>query len=95
MDLLAKFEELVLDGSTEIEGQDIVVTRGSEINIKIYEEDGHVVIKIVSPPIQLRVSKIGPKKLVNVLRPTLHQIEIHKNKYSIISDNLPDIDLER
>jgi hypothetical protein len=95
MDLLAKFEELVLNGSTEIDGQDIQVTRGAEINLKIYPEDGHVVIKVGSPPIQLRVTKLGFKKLVNVLRPTLNQIEIHRDSFKVISDNCPEVEFER
>jgi hypothetical protein len=95
MDMTAMFEELVLKGSVEIEGKDVVLTRGSEINIKIYEEDGYVVIKFGSPPIQIRVSKIGPKKLINVLRPTLEEIHMHKDRFTIMSDNCPDIEMER
>lgn len=95
MDLLAMFEKLVLDGSAEIDGQDVVLTRGSEINLKIYAEDGHVVIKVGSPPIQLKVHKIGLKRLVNVLRPTLKQVEMHSDKYVVISDNCPDVEFER
>jgi hypothetical protein len=95
MDLLATFEKLVLEGSAEIDGQDVVLTRGSEINLKIYAEDGYVVIKVGSPPIQLKVQKIGPKRLVNVLRPTLEQIEMHSDRYVVRSDNCPDVEFER
>jgi DUF1009 family protein len=89
------FEKLVLDGQVEIDGQDVTIKRGAEINVKIYAEDGHVVIKFGSPPLQLRVNKIGPKKLVNMLRPTLQEVQIHKDRYSVLSDNCPDIDFER
>jgi hypothetical protein len=95
MDMLSMFEELVLNGSVEVEGKDVVLTRGSEINIKIYEEDGYVVIKFGSPPIQIRVTKLGPKKLINALRPTLEEVHMHKDRFTIMSDNCPDLEVER
>jgi hypothetical protein len=95
MDLLSMFEELVLTGKVEVSGQDVTIQRGAEINVKIYEEDGYVVVKIGSPPVQLYVNKLGPKKLLNVLRPTLQEVHIHKDRFSVLSDNCPDIDFER
>jgi hypothetical protein len=95
MDMLSMFEELVLNGSVEIDGKGVILTRGSEINIKIYEEDGYVVIKFGSPPIQIRITKLGPRKLINVLRPTLEEVHMHKDRFSVMSDNCPDFEVER
>lgn len=94
MKYLPLFEKLVKEKSVEV-SPGILLKCGSEINLRIFEENNSVVIKFQSPVVQVFISKMGPLKLLNVVRPTVEYITITDKAFIIKIDNGPDIEVDR
>lgn len=92
--LLPLLEELVKNRSVEI-ADGVEARCGDEINLKIVSENGNVVIKFGSPAVQVFISKMGPLRLLNAVRPTLESITITDNSFKISVDNAPDMEVKR
>lgn len=91
LDMLGK---LVVDKVADI-SDGVQIKCGDEINIVIFEENGLPVIKFGSPAVQIYISKMGPMRLLNAVRPTLESITITDKSFKISVDNAPDIEVSR
>ncbi len=92
--LLPKFEKLVKDKASEV-SPGVELRCGSEINLRIFEEDGNVVVKFGSPAVHVFITKLGPLQLLNAVRPTVNKIIITEKSFIIRLDNSPDIEVSR
>lgn len=88
------FTELVTHKVAEI-SDGVQIKCGDEINLTISEENGNPVIKFGSPAVQVYISKMGPMRLLNAVRPTLQSITITDKSFKISVDNAPDIEVSR
>jgi len=87
-------EELIVNKSAEItDGVELRV--GDEVNISIFAREGNMVVKFHSPSVHIFITKFGPLKLANRLRPTVEEIEITPESYIVRIDNGPDMSFER
>lgn len=91
---LPMFEKLIKNKSVEV-SSGVELRCGSEVNLKIFEEDDNVIIKFGSPAVQVFVTKMGPLKLLNAVRPTVERITITNKSFIIKIDNGPDIEVSR
>lgn len=94
MDYVSLLETLVKDRSVEI-ADGIQLKCGEEINVSIFAKDDEVVIKFGSPAVQVHVTRMGPLRLLNIVRPTVKSLTIAKKSYRISVDNAPDIEVAR
>lgn len=92
--MLETFEKLVKEKSCVI-APGVEIRCGQEINISVFFEDGDTVVKFGSPSIQVHITKMGPMKLLNIVRPTITQIRIKEKSFVICLDNAPDIEVDR
>lgn len=92
--LISIFEELVKNKTVEV-SDGVVMKCGDEINLTIFSKDNEVVIKVGSPAVQVFISKMGPMRLLNAVRPTLESITITDKSYKISVDNAPDMEVSR
>ena len=88
------FETLVKEKSVEI-SDGVLLKCGEEINLSIFKDGDNVKVKFGSPSVQVFISKLGPAKLLNVVRPTVEHIVITEKSYNISIDNGPDFEVER
>jgi hypothetical protein len=94
MNLIDLFEELVKNKTVEV-SDGVNIKCGDEINLVISSEDGDPVIKFGSPAVQVFITKMGPMRLLNVVRPTLKSITITDKSFKISVDNAPDMEVAR
>lgn len=92
--LIDIFTKLVVDKVADI-SDGVQIKCGDEINLVISEENGNPVIKFGSPAVQVYISKMGPMRLLNAVRPTLQSITVTDNSFKISVDNAPDIEVSR
>lgn len=94
MNYVSMLETLVKERSVEI-SDGIELKCGEEINISIFEKGDEVVIKFGSPVVQVHVTKMGPVRLLNIVRPTVESVTITERSYKISIDNGPDMEVAR
>jgi hypothetical protein len=94
MNLIDLFEELVKNKTVEV-SDGVNIKCGDEINLVISSEDGNPVIKFGSPAVQVFITKMGPMRLLNAVRPTLKSITITDKSFKISVDNAPDMEVAR
>jgi hypothetical protein len=94
MKLIDLFEQLVKNKTVEV-SDGVNIKCGDEINLVISEEDGNPVIKFGSPAVQVYITKMGPMRLLNAVRPTIQSITITHKSFKIGVDNAPDIEVSR
>lgn len=94
IDLVGMFETLVKNKELSL-SDGVVIKCGNEINLSIYNSENGVVIDVGSPSVHVSISKLGPAKLLNWLRPTIESITITPLSYKISLDNAPDIEIKR
>ncbi len=94
MKLIDLFEELVKNKTVEV-SDGVNIKCGDEINLVISSEDGNPVIKFGSPAVQVFITKMGPMRLLNAVRPTLKSITITDKSFKISVDNAPDMEVAR
>lgn len=94
MKLIDLFEELVKNKTVEV-SDGVNIKCGDEINLVIFEENGNPVIKFGSPAVQVHISKMGPLRLLNAVRPTIESITITDKSFKISVDNAPDMEVSR
>jgi hypothetical protein len=94
MKLIDLFEQLVKNKTVEV-SDGVNIKCGDEINLVISEEDGNPVIKFGSPAVQVYITKMGPMRLLNAVRPTIQSITITDKSFKISVDNAPDMEVAR
>lgn len=94
MKLIDLFEELVKNKTVEV-SDGVNIKCGDEINLVISSENGNPVIKFGSPAVQVYISKMGPMRLLNAVRPTIQSITITDKSFKISVDNAPDMEVAR
>lgn len=94
MKLIDLFEELVNNKTVEV-SDGVNIKCGDEINLVISSENGNPVIKFGSPAVQVYISKMGPMRLLNAVRPTIQSITITDKSFKISVDNAPDMEVAR
>jgi hypothetical protein len=94
MKLIDLFEELIKNKTVEV-SDGVNIKCGDEINLVISSEDGNPVIKFGSPAVQVFITKMGPMRLLNAVRPTLKSITITDKSFKISVDNAPDMEVAR
>lgn len=94
MKLIDLFEELVNNKTVEV-SDGVNIKCGDEINLVISSENGNAVIKFGSPAVQVYISKMGPMRLLNAVRPTIQSITITDKSFKISVDNAPDMEVAR
>jgi hypothetical protein len=94
MNLIDLFEELVKNKTVEV-SDGVNIKCGDEINLVISSEDGNPVIRFGSPAVQVFITKMGPMRLLNAVRPTLKSITITDKSFKISVDNAPDMEVAR
>ena len=94
MKLIDLFEELVKNKTVEV-SDGVNIKCGDEINLVISSEDGNPVLKFGSPAVQVFITKMGPMRLLNAVRPTLKSITITDKSFKISVDNAPDMEVAR
>ena len=94
MKLIDLFEELVKNKTVEV-SDGVNIKCGDEINLVISSENGNAVIKFGSPAVQVYISKMGPMRLLNAVRPTIQSITITDKSFKISVDNAPDMEVAR
>ena len=88
------FEQLIKNKTVEV-SDGVNIKCGDEINLVICSEDGNPVIKFGSPAVQVFITKMGPMRLLNAVRPTIKSITITDKSFKISVDNAPDIEVSR
>lgn len=93
---LKDFETLVKTRELEVE-DGVFIHCGEEIKLSIFhnKENDSVIIKFDAPFAYLRVKKLGPKRLVNLLDPKIELVEIKEKSIRIELSNFPDFEIER
>ncbi len=94
MKLIDLFEELIKNKTVEV-SDGVNIKCGDEINLVISSEDGNPVIKFGSPAVQVFITKMGPMRLLNAVRPTIQSITITDKSFKISVDNAPDMEVAR
>ena len=94
MKLIDLFEELVKNKTVEV-SDGVNIKCGDEINLVISSENGNPVIKFGSPAVQVYITKMGPMRLLNAVRPTIQSITITDKSFKISVDNAPDMEVAR
>lgn len=94
MKLIDLFEELVNNKTVEV-SDGVNIKCGDEINLVISSENGNPVIKFGSPVVQVFITKMGPMRLLNAVRPTIQSITITDKSFKISVDNAPDMEVAR
>lgn len=94
MKLIDLFEELVNNKTVEV-SDGVNIKCGDEINLVISSENGNPVIKFGSPAVQVFITKMGPMRLLNAVRPTIQSITITDKSFKISVDNAPDMEVAR
>lgn len=94
MKLIDLFEELVKNKTVEV-SDGVNIKCSDEINLTIFTKDDQVIIKFGSPAVQVYISKMGPLRLLNAVRPTLESITITDKSFKISVDNAPDMEVSR
>lgn len=94
MKLIDLFEELVKNKTVEV-SDGVNIKCGDEINLVISSENGNPVIKFGSPAVQVFITKMGPMRLLNAVRPTIQSITITDKSFKISVDNAPDMEVAR
>jgi hypothetical protein len=92
--LIDIFTELVNNKVAEL-SDGVQIKCGDEINLVISSEGGNPVIKFGSPAVQVFITKMGPMRLLNAVRPTLKSITITDESFKISVDNAPDMEVAR
>jgi hypothetical protein len=92
--LIDIFTELVNNRVAEV-SDGVQIKCGDEINLAISSENGNPIIKFGSPAVQVYITKMGPMRLLNAVRPTLKSITITDQSFKISVDNAPDIEVSR
>ncbi len=94
MDYVSVLEKLIKNRFVEI-SDGVELKCGEEINISIFSKNDEIVIKFGSPAVQVHVTKMGPMRLLNLVRPTVKSVTITEKSYKISVDNAPDIEVAR
>jgi hypothetical protein len=94
MNLIDLFEQLVKNKTVEV-SDGVNVKCGDEINLTISSHNDEVVIKFGSPAVQVFISKMGPLRLLNAVRPTIESITITDKSFKVSVDNAPDMEVKR
>jgi hypothetical protein len=90
---LELLETLIKEKEVEI-ADGVLLKCGDEVNITLFRSGDEVVLKFGSPAVQVFITKMGPVKLINALRPTLESITIG-DTIKVSVDNAPDIEISR
>lgn len=93
---LQQIETLIKTG--ELEFTDGVFIRcGEEIRLSVFHDKSvdSVIIKFDPPFAYLKVKKLGPKKLINILDPKIELVEIKPKSIRIQLTSFPDFEIER
>jgi len=94
MKLIDLFEELVKNKTVEV-SDGVNIRCGDEINLVVSSHNDEVVIRFGSPAVQVFISKMGPLRLLNAVRPTIESITITDKSFKISVDNAPDMEVKR
>ncbi len=94
MKLIDLFEELIKNKTVEV-SDGVNIKCSDEINLTISSHNDEVVIKFGSPAVQVFITKMGPMRLLNAVRPTIQSITITDKSFKISVDNAPDMEVAR
>jgi hypothetical protein len=77
MDFSPKFlKTLLKDGCVELQDGVFLVSDGKVLKPTIYLKDDALIIEFEAPFLYLHVEKLGPKKLLNLVKPRVEYIKI-------------------
>lgn len=66
-----------------------------EINMKVYEKDGNVIIEFSAPFAYVHVESFGPKRLLNLVKPRVEYVKLTPKSRVIKLSSLPEIEVEK
>lgn len=69
-------KKLLKDGRVEVQDGVFLVSEGKALKPTIYVKDDTLIIEFEAPFLYLHVEKLGPKKLLNLVRPKVEYIKI-------------------
>lgn len=69
-------KELLKNGRVEIQEGVFLVSDGKVLKPTIYVKDDALIIEFEAPFLYLHVEKLGPKKLLNLVKPRVEYIKI-------------------
>ena len=90
---LNSLRQLILNKSVEISDGVNLLSSG-EINLKIYANDDDVIISFDAPFPYVHVTKVGPKKLLNLIKPRVEYIKLRSNSKVLKLSSIPEVEIE-
>ena len=95
LDPLTLLEDLINSGKAEIQDGVFLVSEEKMIKPVIYGKNSEVVIDFDAPFVYLHVTKLGPKRLVNLVNPRVEHIVIKKTSIEVKISTLGTWEFER
>lgn len=93
-DVLAKFEELIQEGKTEV-SDGVWLLSGEQVSIRIYKERESTIVEFLAPFPYIHITKLGLMRLANMVKPRIQKVIIGPKTIKLEVDGLPDFEIER
>ena len=94
-DPLTLLETLLKTGKVEIHEGVSILSEKQLIKSSVYLKDGEVVIEFDAPFLYLHVDKLGPKKLVNLVKPRIETIVIKEKSIAVTLSTIGTWEFDR
>ena len=92
---LETLETLLKDRKVEVQEGVFVCCDKQLIHLDMYLKNGSVVIEFAAPFTYLHVEKLGPKKLLNLVKPRVESLTITPTSYLVKLSSLGEWEFER